>query len=103
MSRRIIEHAIEAGDFDETIQSHCEIVEAYNREDCESAERLRDWLEELRARAITEGVWPKYSADVKNCHPSEHEMLNRVEFKSTRISIRGRVVKVFSRGSNRKK
>jgi uncharacterized protein len=55
MSRRIIEHAIESGDFDETIDSHRDIVEAYNREDCESAERLRDWLEKLRAEVIAQG------------------------------------------------
>jgi len=55
MSRRIIEHAIEAGDFDETIEPHRVIVEAYNREDCESAGRLRDWLEELRAEVIAKG------------------------------------------------
>ena len=59
MSRRVIEHAIEAGEFDdkfdETIEAHRAIVEAYNREDCESAERLRDWLETLRTEAIAEG------------------------------------------------
>ena len=55
MSRRVIEHAIEAGEFDETIETHRAIVEAYNREDCESAERLRDWLETLRAEAIAGG------------------------------------------------
>ncbi len=51
MSRRLVEHAIESGDIDEAIQAHIEIVECYNREDCESTKRLRDWLEELRAQA----------------------------------------------------
>lgn len=55
MSRRIVEHAVEAGDFDDDIQAHCQIVEDYNREDCESAERLRGWLEGLRADVIAEG------------------------------------------------
>lgn len=55
LSRQIIEHAIEAGDFDDTTESHLAIVEDYNREDCESAERLRDWLEALRAEAIAQG------------------------------------------------
>jgi uncharacterized protein len=55
MSRRIVEHAIEASDFDNTIAAHYRIVEDYNREDCESAERLRHWLEQLRAEAITAG------------------------------------------------
>jgi uncharacterized protein len=32
------------------------IVEAYNRDDCLSARALRDWLEELRARAIAAGA-----------------------------------------------
>ena len=55
MSCRIVEHAIEAGDFDDAIQTHCKIVEDYNREDCESAERLRDWLEGLRANVVEQG------------------------------------------------
>jgi uncharacterized protein len=55
MSRRIIEQAVEAGDWDETLEPHVRIVEDYNREDCESAERLRDWLEKLRAEAIASG------------------------------------------------
>lgn len=55
MSRRIVEHAIEAGDMDEAVEKHCRIVEDYNREDCESAERLRDWLERLRAEVIAAG------------------------------------------------
>ena len=32
-----------------------EIVEDYNREDCLSAARLRDWLEQLRNKVIEEG------------------------------------------------
>ncbi len=55
MSRRIVEHAIEAQDMDEVIERHCRIVEDYNREDCESAARLRDWLEALRTDAIAAG------------------------------------------------
>ena len=47
--RQAGEHAIETGTVDEAIQQHMAIVEDYNREDCESAKRLRDWLEELRA------------------------------------------------------
>lgn len=52
MSRRLVEHAIEAGDLDETLHEHRRIVEDYNREDCESARRLRDWLEQLRAEVV---------------------------------------------------
>ncbi len=55
MSRRLVEHAIEAGDLDATLDNHRRIVEDYNREDCESARRLRDWLEQLRTEVIAQG------------------------------------------------
>ena len=55
MSRRIIETALAVGDISETLVAHRRIVEDYNREDCESASRLRDWLEQLRAEAIVGG------------------------------------------------
>jgi uncharacterized protein len=55
MSRRLVEHAIEAGDLDQALDEHRRIVEDYNREDCESAQRLRDWLEQLRAQVVAEG------------------------------------------------
>lgn len=55
MSRRLVEHAIEAGEWDAVLDDHARIVEAYNREDCESTLKLRDWLELLRARAIGDG------------------------------------------------
>ncbi len=54
-SRRLIEHAIEAGDWDEAVEGHKGTVEDYNREDCESAERLRDWLERLRGEVLRSG------------------------------------------------
>ena len=55
MSRRVVENAIAAGGLDEPIEPHRRIVEDYNREDCESALRLRDWLEWLRAEAVSMG------------------------------------------------
>lgn len=55
MSRRLVEHAIEGGEFDVTLDNHRRIVEDYNREDCESARRLRDWLEQLRSEVIAQG------------------------------------------------
>ena len=55
MSRRLVEHAIEAGDLGATLNNHRLIVEDYNREDCESARRLRDWLEQLRTEVIVQG------------------------------------------------
>lgn len=54
-SRRILEHAIEAGILDENLAPHWRTVEDYNREDCESTKRLRDWLETLRREVIDQG------------------------------------------------
>ena len=55
MSRRLVEHAIEAGDLDEALDAHRRVVEDYNREDCESAMRLRGWLEGLRTELAAQG------------------------------------------------
>jgi predicted RecB family nuclease len=56
IGRRLVEHAIEAGELDAGLEPQRAIVEAYNREDCESASRLRDWLEALRAEAVAGGA-----------------------------------------------
>jgi len=55
MSRRLVEYAMEMKYFDKTLDEHYQIVEDYNREDCESTQRLRDWLEKLRADCISQG------------------------------------------------
>jgi predicted RecB family nuclease len=55
IARRVVERAIESGHSDEGIARPFQIVEDYNREDCESAKRLRDWLEQLRREAIAAG------------------------------------------------
>ncbi len=55
ISRRAVETAIEAGVLDDAFDRHCRIVEQYNREDCVSARRLRDWLEELRTQVVAGG------------------------------------------------
>ena len=66
-SRRSVETALAAGDLDGELDHeldhaldrgmshHRRIVEEYNREDCASAERLRDWLEWLRTMAVAGG------------------------------------------------
>ena len=55
MSRRIVENAIAEGDGGEELALHLRVVEDYNREDCESAERLRGWLEQLRGEVVAGG------------------------------------------------
>ena len=54
-SRRMVENAISEEDADQALLPHFNVVEVYNREDCESAERLRDWLEQLRADVVSRG------------------------------------------------
>ena len=53
-SMRLVESAVANGSL-ETNDPHSRIVEDYNREDCESTLRLRDWLEELRADVVSKG------------------------------------------------
>ena len=55
LSRRLIEYAIEANQFDDDFEEHRLIVENYNREDCESALRLRNWLEGIRTELVSQG------------------------------------------------
>ena len=55
-SRRVIETALDLGPLDAATAVHVERVEAYNREDCESTERLQAWLERLRGEAIAGGA-----------------------------------------------
>src|SRR5690606_31879176 len=61
-SRRAIEWAIETREADDvSLAPHVEAVERYNREDCVSAARLRDWLEQLRAGVVAAQAvdWPR--------------------------------------------
>ncbi len=51
---RLVESAVADGSLD-TGDPNSRIVEDYNREDCESTLRLRDWLEGLRAELVSKG------------------------------------------------
>ena len=55
-SRRVIESALELGTLDQSVELHRRRVQDYNREDCESTARLREWLESLRAEAVVRGA-----------------------------------------------
>lgn len=52
---RAFEQALELGKPDDIPMETRAIIEGYNRDDCLSAMHLRDWLEQLRDRAIREG------------------------------------------------
>ena len=54
--KRALEQALELGQRAAITPAACEAVERYNRDDCVSALRLRDWLEALRAGLERDGV-----------------------------------------------
>jgi predicted RecB family nuclease len=53
---RVIQRGLELGASVHTDDDNAKIVEAYNRDDCVSTWKLRDWLEELRTQVIAEGA-----------------------------------------------
>jgi uncharacterized protein len=53
---RVIERALELGDAEAITDEVRAAVEGYNRDDCASAHRLRDWLEQLRASLEAAGT-----------------------------------------------
>ena len=50
-----VQALLELGDASDIGDDERRVVEAYNRDDCRSTWRLRDWLETVRASAIAEG------------------------------------------------
>jgi hypothetical protein len=55
-ARHFIEHQLELTSSPSLTEKACRIVEGYNEDDCLAAERLRGWLEELRAGVIAGGT-----------------------------------------------
>jgi predicted RecB family nuclease len=54
---RYVEHRLELGRLEEQIPENLrEALEGYNREDCVSTGKLRDWLEEVRGKVVEEGT-----------------------------------------------
>ena len=51
-----VQASLELGDFAGIGQEERSAVEGYNRDDCLSAWKLRDWLEEIRAQLVTGGA-----------------------------------------------
>ena len=50
-----VQALLELGDASDIGDDERRVVEAYNRDDCRSTWRLRDWLENVRASAISDG------------------------------------------------
>ena len=69
-ARHFIEHQLELSPAPTLTDQACRIVEGYNEDDCRATERLRHWLESLRARIISNGTEvPRPQA--KDTSPSE--------------------------------
>ena len=54
-ARHFVEHQLEMNEAKGLTAEVCEIVEGYNQDDCLATERLRRWLEHLRASVIAGG------------------------------------------------
>ena len=69
-ARHFIEHQLELSTALTLTDQACGIVEGYNEDDCRATERLRHWLESLRAQIISSGMEvPRPQA--KDTSPSE--------------------------------
>jgi uncharacterized protein len=69
-ARHFIEHQLELSPVPTLTDQACRIVEGYNEDDCRATERLRHWLESLRAQIISNGTEiPRPEA--KDISPSE--------------------------------
>ena len=69
-ARHFIEHQLELSPSPKLTDQACGIVEGYNEDDCRATERLRHWLESLRAGIIESGTdVPRPAA--KDAAPSE--------------------------------
>jgi uncharacterized protein len=69
-ARHFIEHQLELNPSPILTDEVCGLVEGYNEDDCRATERLRHWLEDLRAKLIATGTEVPRPA-VKDTSPSE--------------------------------
>jgi uncharacterized protein len=79
-SLRIMEQALELGRFDIVTPEVRTAVQGYNKEDCVSALRLRDWLEEQRKVLTKKGI------DIPRPAPKETEASESVSEREGRVA-----------------
>jgi len=75
-ARHFIEHQFEMNPSLAPTKQACEIVEGYNEDDCRATERLRHWLETLRAKIIANGT-DFARPEVEDSAPSESATAHR--------------------------
>lgn len=85
-SLKAMEHALEAGLVDALPQLVTDTVEGYNRDDCVSTLRLRDWLERLRAELVSAGTEvPRRALAVGDAPAAVDERARNVEALRVRL------------------
>jgi predicted RecB family nuclease len=77
--KALLETMLESGVMDAVDEETRMIVQDYNREDCESTQSLRDWLEELRAQQIKKG------RTIKRPAPGDENASEQIEELQERI------------------
>lgn len=81
-----VEQALELGSPDAVSPQIREVVEGYNRDDCQSALRLREWLDARRASLIARGVdVPRQPLASGDAPESVDERARRVEALRARL------------------
>ena len=55
-ARHFIEHQLELSSAPQLTDAACKLVEGYNEDDCRATERVRNWLETVRAELIAGGM-----------------------------------------------
>jgi predicted RecB family nuclease len=79
VARKNVECALELNDFNSLAKETIENVALYNEDDCLATEALHVWLEELRAKCISEGKEFQRPAQKS---PEPNEELNKQEIRS---------------------
>jgi uncharacterized protein len=83
---RAMEYALETGRPDDVPDEIRATVEGYNRDDCVSALRLRDWLEQVRATLVASGTdVPRASLDVGDPPVKVDDRARAVDAMRTRL------------------
>ena len=85
-ARRVVELALESGDYDAVADGVRASVAGYNRDDCRSTLELRNWLESLRAAEISLGAAiPRLEVKTGDANQDVSERQKRIETLRARL------------------
>lgn len=80
-NRRLVEQALDLGTPQLVNEDEFQVVVAYNRDDCVSALKLRDWLETLRTAALAKGD----SVPRPTLKPDEQKKIGELEQRARAV------------------